>query len=129
MLDELGIPYALGGSMASSMFGEPRATADVDLAIRLDPAVGDLLLARVQAEFYVPLDSAREAIRAHRSFNLLSTEQVFKVDLFALGDALLDRRQLERPGPGPAIGCSPRDLGDFARGSGVAEARSVPPGR
>ncbi len=33
ILDELGIPYAVGGSVASSFFGEPRSTADVDVAI------------------------------------------------------------------------------------------------
>jgi hypothetical protein len=36
ILDEFGIPYVLGGSLASSVVGEPRATADVDMAIRLD---------------------------------------------------------------------------------------------
>lgn len=35
ILDDLEIPYALGGSLASSLFGEPRSTVDVDLAIRL----------------------------------------------------------------------------------------------
>ena len=35
VLDDLGIPYVLGGSLASSMMGEPRATADVDMAIRI----------------------------------------------------------------------------------------------
>jgi len=34
-LDRLGIPYVLGGSLASSILGEPRATADIDIAIRL----------------------------------------------------------------------------------------------
>ena len=36
ILDDLRIPYVLGGSMASSLLGEPRATADVDFAIRID---------------------------------------------------------------------------------------------
>ena len=36
ILDDLGIPYVLGGSLASSLVGEPRATADGDLAIRID---------------------------------------------------------------------------------------------
>jgi hypothetical protein len=34
-LDVLGIPYVLGGSLASSIVGEPRTTADVDMAIRI----------------------------------------------------------------------------------------------
>lgn len=96
ILDELDIPYALGGSVASSFFGEPRATADVDFAISLDVATGERLIERAQAEFYVPVESARVAIRAHHSFNLLATDEAFKVDLFVLGDQLLDRRQIQR---------------------------------
>jgi hypothetical protein len=96
LLDELGIPYALGGSMASSLFGEPRSTADVDIAIKIEHDAGAALLERARAEFYVPLDAARAAIRAHSSFNLVDTAHGLKVDLFVLGDGLLDRMQIER---------------------------------
>lgn len=96
MLDELAIDYVLGGSLAGSFFGEPRATADVDVAIRLDPEAADRLLERAGSEFYVPDDAARLAIRTHDSFNLVDTTMPFKVDIFVLGDPLLDRRQMER---------------------------------
>jgi hypothetical protein len=96
ILDELGIPYALGGSMASSLIGEPRSTVDVDIAIRLEHEAGAALLERASAEFYVPIDSARGAIQAHSSFNLIDTAHGLKVDLFVLGEGLLDRMQIER---------------------------------
>lgn len=67
IFDELGVPYALGGSLASSLIGEPRSAVDVDMAVRLDVATGDELLQRVGAEFYVPTDLARQAIRTHSS--------------------------------------------------------------
>ena len=106
--DELGVAYALGGSMASSLLGEPRSTVDVDMAVRLDPASGSELLDRVRAAFYVPEDSARTAILTHSSFNLVDTASSLKVDLFVLGDGLLDRMQLERrvliPVPGAPSG-------------------------
>ncbi len=38
IFDELSIPYALGGSVASSMLGEPRSTVDVDFAVVLGEA-------------------------------------------------------------------------------------------
>ena len=108
ILDELGISYALGGSLASSLVGEPRSTVDVDIAIKLEHEAGDALLDRVSAEFYVPVDSARAAIVAHSSFNLIDTAHGLKVDLFALGDDLLDRMQIERRVkitiPGVAVG-------------------------
>jgi hypothetical protein len=31
-LDELGVPYLIGGSMASSIYGNPRTTQDVVLS-------------------------------------------------------------------------------------------------
>jgi hypothetical protein len=96
LLEELAVPYALGGSLASSLIGEPRSTMDIDIAVSLDPSIGEVLLRRVGAEFYVPVTSARAAIRAKSSFNLVDTEHSLKVDLFVLGDSLLDRRQLER---------------------------------
>ena len=40
--DDLGIPYFLGGSLASSVQGEPRATNDIDIVI-------DMPLGKVQA--------------------------------------------------------------------------------
>ena len=96
ILDDLEIPYALGGSLASSLVGEPRSTVDVDIAIKLEPEAGAVLLERMNAEFYIPIESARAAIDAHSSFNLIDTAHGLKVDLFVLGDGLLDRMQIER---------------------------------
>lgn len=116
MLDDLEIPYALGGSLAASFFGEPRSTMDIDVAIDVGGVVGEALIERAAAAFVVPATSARAALRTHGSFNLLSTEGGMKVDLFVLGDDVLDRRQIERrvriPVPGISGGLwvtSPED--------------------
>jgi hypothetical protein len=96
-LDELSIPYVLGGSVASSLFGEPRATADVDFAVHVvDVVAGERLIDGLTADFYVPVQSARLAIREGGSFNVLATDETFKIDFFLLGDELLDRMQLMR---------------------------------
>jgi hypothetical protein len=96
IFDELDIPYALGGSMASALFGEPRSTVDVDIAVRLTGDRGSALLDRTRARFYVPEDAARSAIESHSSFNLVDTDAALKVDLFVVGDDLLDRLQMDR---------------------------------
>ncbi len=96
ILDDLWIPYALGGSMASSLVGEPRSTVDVDIAVKLEREAGAALLERANAEFYVPVEAALTAIHSHSSFNLVDTAHGLKVDLFVLGDGLLDRMQIER---------------------------------
>jgi hypothetical protein len=94
ILDDLAIPYVLGGSMASSLMGEPRATADVDFAIRLYDEGVSALVAAVESEFYISEEAARSAVRRHGSFNLVHLESVQKIDLFVLGEGLLDRHQL-----------------------------------
>jgi hypothetical protein len=116
LLDELGIPYALGGSLAASFFGEPRSTMDVDVAIDVAADGGIGLIERAAVEFVVPTVSARDALRTHGSFNLLSAEGGMKVDLFVLGEGVLDRRQIGRrilvPVPGISGGLwvtSPED--------------------
>ena len=96
LLDELAIPYVVGGSIASSLFGEPRTTVDVDIAIEVLPVLGVELVERASADFYVPKQAAMEAIAAQTSFNLVDTKHGLKVDLFVLGDGLLDEMQMKR---------------------------------
>ena len=36
-LDQAGVTYAIGGSWASSIHGEPRHTNDIDFVTNLDP--------------------------------------------------------------------------------------------
>ena len=69
---------------------------DVDIAVRADPALGETLLDSAEPEFYVPHEAARRAFETHDSFNLVPYDSNMKVDVFVLGDGLLDRRQLER---------------------------------
>jgi len=61
LLERIGAPYFLGGSLASSMLGEPRATVDIDLAIVLRSADVPALLAALGPEFYVDEGAMRHA--------------------------------------------------------------------
>jgi hypothetical protein len=109
LLDALDIRYVVGGSVAASFYGEPRATADVDVAIEVPDGMAERLIERAAAEFYVPTASARRAIAEHDSFNLLASDGSLKVDLFVLGSGLLDRRQIERRVP-VRIGADQREI-------------------
>ena len=95
VLDDLEIPYVLGGSLASSLVGEPRSTADVDVAISVGEAGLAALLEAVRDEFYVSAEAAADAMRDRGAFNIIHLASMQKVDLFILGDDLLDRRQIE----------------------------------
>ena len=96
LLDRLNIPYVIGGSVASSFFGEPRSTVDVDIAVSMDLAALEPLVSELQPVFYVPESEARRAVAESDSFNVLHSGLSLKVDLFVLGDNLLDRNQLAR---------------------------------
>lgn len=96
LLDELDLNYVIGGSVASSLVGEPRSTVDIDIAVQLEPEKLDALLTRVRPSFYVPENDAVRAVREKDSFNLIHNDAALKVDLFILGDGVLDRNQLER---------------------------------
>lgn len=96
MFERHGIPYALGGSVASSALGEPRSTLDVDIAAAMDEPRLARLLEEMRASFYVPEESAMNAVRTSSSFNALPNDHDLKVDIFVLGDNALDRWQLER---------------------------------
>lgn len=93
-LNHLGIPYVLGGSLASSLIGEPRATLDIDIAVEMQISHVDGLLDLLGDDFYASQEAAADAVRRASSFNVIHLDTVQKVDLFVLGDGLLDRRQL-----------------------------------
>ncbi len=82
MLDEVGVPYMVTGSIAASYHGRPRATHDADVVI--DPTseqLDRLVQALAAAGFYVPPDGAREALRQRRPFNVIDTTRAVKIDL------------------------------------------------
>lgn len=96
VLEALSIPWVLGGSLASSLYGEPRSTNDVDIALRLDPDGVPALIAAVGDRYYLPVQALVDAARRHHSASLLELATGFKIDLFFLGDGPLDRWQLAR---------------------------------
>lgn len=95
-LERLHIPYVIGGSLASALVGEPRSTADVDVAVELSATMIQPLVDGVRDDFYVPERAVAAAVAARSSFNLVDRRSALKVDVFVLGDDVLDRRQLER---------------------------------
>ncbi len=82
--ERLGILYLVGGSLASSLHGIPRATQDVDIVadIKLNQVVSFVEV--LKAEFYIDADMIREAIRNRSSFNIIHLATMFKVDIFVL---------------------------------------------
>ncbi len=96
LLDAMGIPYAVGGSLASSIHGVARPTQDLDLIAAISPVQVDAFVAAFQKNFYVDSEAIRAAIRLRRSFNLIHLTTGFKIDIFPVGSHVLGTQQLKR---------------------------------
>jgi hypothetical protein len=95
-LERLHIPYAVGGSLASSLHGVMRSTLDVDIVADMNLDHIPLLVAELSKEFYADGEMMRDAIERHSSFNLVHYETAFKVDIFIPRPRAFDQMQLER---------------------------------
>lgn len=95
-LEALGIPYLLGGSMASAVHGVYRATADADLVADLRVDQVEPLVARLGPIFYIDGDDVRDAITRQRSFNVVHLDTMFKVDIFVRKERPFDQAQFAR---------------------------------
>src|SRR5688572_16707 len=70
--DDLKIEYLITGSMASSAYGEYRATADVDFVAKITQKHVPLLVAAFPADrYYVDESAIRDAIRRCGQFNII----------------------------------------------------------
>jgi hypothetical protein len=115
--ESLAVPWAIGGSVASSAYGEPRMTNDVDVIALLDVDSARLLGGLLGEDFYADPDVAVEAVRVRGSFNVIDTRSLLKIDVFVpspgpLGVGQLTRRRTLQVLPGlPAIPVlSPEDV-------------------
>ena len=95
-LESCGITYVVGGSVASSITGEPRSTLDVDLLVAMTDQQVEPFVTALGDEFYWDRDALRQAIREKKSANLIHQETSTKVDLFIAGRTELDAQQLGR---------------------------------
>lgn len=96
ILDDLGVPYLVGGSLASSLHGVPRSTQDADLVADLREEHVSPFVAALAKRFYVDEERVRHAVRRRSSFNVLELATILKVDVFVVGGGALDREQMAR---------------------------------
>jgi len=82
VFEALGVPYVLGGSLASTIHGEGRATYDVDFAADLGLDKAFDFSARLRHVFYVDEEMIREAAARGGHFNLVHLPTYTKVDVY-----------------------------------------------
>lgn len=95
-LEALQIPYMVVGSFASTFWGRPRLTHDVDMVVEI-AAHKIAELARLLApHFYAPQFVIEDAVRKRGQFNLIHLDCAFKVDMWLLKDSPYDIVCFER---------------------------------
>ena len=96
-LDRAEVAHMLTGSLASSMHGIARTTADIDLVVDLDSAGLDRLIAHLDPQrHHVPHSFARQAVEQRSSFNVIDEATGWKVDLIVRRDRPFSRMEFAR---------------------------------
>lgn len=85
-LDDLKIDYAIGGSIASSLYGKVRFTQDADIAVAAFADKAEQLYNVLKESFYVSKEAMYQAISNRSSVNIIHLKSAFKIDIFIQKD-------------------------------------------
>ena len=95
-LESAGIAYMLTGSVAMSVYAEPRMTRDIDLVVELAPGDAPRVTALFSPGYYVSEEAVESAISEQRMFNLFDMARLVKVDLVVRKDDEFRRHEFGR---------------------------------
>ncbi len=96
ILEACGLRYLVGGSLASSLSGEPRSTLDVDIVVAMATSDVDRVVTALGGEFEVDDLAVARAVRERSSVNVFHRASAIKVDLFVMGGSPLDEEPMNR---------------------------------
>lgn len=82
ILEEQELRYLVSGSLASSLYGIPRATQDVDIVVEINERHVARLFPLLEPTFYVDKEALLDAVRDNTSFNIIDKEEMLKIDVF-----------------------------------------------
>jgi hypothetical protein len=115
-LEHAGMPYMLTGSVASSAYGVPRSTLDLDIVIQ---PTREQLIALIKhfpsADYYADEQQALQALEKRSQFNVIDHATGWKVDFIIAEDSeyghtALARRQVIEMTAKPVFVASAEDV-------------------
>lgn len=96
-LDATGIDWMVGGSVASSTWGEIRSTQDIDVVVVANrTSLVDLCRALPSDRWYADPDMAIEAARRRSMFNIIDLESGWKIDIILQKGRAFSRAEFTR---------------------------------
>ena len=96
VLEELGVPYVIGGSLASTLHGMIRTTQDSDIITGMRPEHISSFVSSLQNEFFIDEEMIADAIQHNSSFNIIHRATMFKVDIFIPRPRPFQKSQISR---------------------------------
>lgn len=99
ILNDLRIPYLVTGGMAVLVWGRPRFTADIDIAVELkikDIKLLEKALSALGKANYIDKDMMADAIDNRGEFNFIHGDTGVKVDFWVLKNDSFEASRLER---------------------------------
>jgi hypothetical protein len=96
ILDELKIGYAIGGSIASSIYGTPRFTQDADITVQSFSSAAEQLYEILKSDFYISKEAVYQALQNKSSFNIIHLTTAFKIDIFIQKEDEFQMQMLSR---------------------------------
>lgn len=95
-LEQLNVPYYIGGSIASSVYGISRATMDVDMVSELKSDHVKFLVQALQKDYFIDENMIWDAIKNKSSFNLIHLSTMIKIDVFISSERMFDKASFSR---------------------------------
>ncbi len=95
-LEQLGVSYHIGGSVASSVYGIGRSTLDVDIIADLSLEHVQPLVGQLDGTYYIDGGVLTDAVRRRASFNLVHYATGVKIDVFIPKEQPFDQVAFKR---------------------------------
>ncbi len=96
VLEQMDISYAIGGSMASSIYGKVRFTQDADITVEPFDDRADRLFEILKPQYYISKEAMYQALMQRRSFNIIHLKSAFKIDIFIRKDTAFEKQLITR---------------------------------
>jgi len=93
---KLNIPYFIGGSIASTIYGMVRTTQDIDMVADMQLQHVQNFIASLRNDFFLDEEVIFSSIREKSSFNIIHRTTMFKVDVFIQNKSPFQQSELTR---------------------------------